>query len=194
MQRRRVYSTACMMSHSPGYRTEEPEFYRCKVCGTVQVRICPAGVLRQSREEPEDSRENKDVFLENPGTCCGKKLEKLVPCGDEEICKEHAVKYCIFGGFEHNTIRVEVDEGHHPMSGEHRIEWLYLRVFQGGQMKYLGAKGEAAVLFSMANEDAYAFCGREVCRMGWEHCLFQCKRGHVAYVYCSAHGLFRYEF
>lgn len=180
MQRRRVYSTACMMSHSPGYRTEEPEFYRCKICKTVQVRLRPAGVSGQAGE--------------NPGTCCKEPLEKLVPCTEQALCEAHPVRYCIFGGFEHNTIRVEVAEGYHPMGADHRIEWIYLRTFQGGQMKYLGTKGEAAALFSMANEDAYAFCGREVCRMGWEHCLFQCKRGHVAYAYCSEHGLFRYEF
>lgn len=180
MQRRRVFSTECMISHSPGYQTEEPEFYRCKVCGTVNVRVRPAGTQQSA---------HGDV-----GTCCGKKLEKLVPCENEAVYGEHQIKYYIFGGFEHNTVRVDVSEGHHPMREEHHIEWIFLRTFQGGQMKYLRVKGEAATLFSMANEDAYAFCGREICRMGWEHCLFQCKRGHVAYAYCSEHGLFRYQF
>ena len=208
MQRRRVYSTGCMISHSPGYRTQEPEFYRCGICGAVQVRIRSAGI-RQPPEKKEQSMEGTGQpaegtrqSMEEPqkhgpettGTCCGKRLEQLVPCTDQPVCEEHKIGYCIFGGFEHNTIRVEVDEGHHPMSEEHRIEWIYLRTFQGGQMKYLGVKGESATLFAMANEDAYAFCGREVCHMGWEHCLFQCKRGHVAYAYCSKHGLFRYVF
>ena len=180
MQRRRVYSTRCMISHPPGYRTEEPEFYRCKICGTVQVRLRPAGVPLPVHEDA--------------GTCCETTIEKLLPCKEEKVCGEHVIKFCVFGGFEHNTIRVEVAGGYHPMSEEHRIEWIYLRTFQGGQMKYLGFKGEAATLFSMANEDAFAFCGREICYMGWEHCLFQCKRGHAAYAYCSGHGLFQYQF
>lgn len=170
-----------MRSTAPPYRTSEPEFYRCAVCGTVNVRYRP---LNDQMLVPAEV-----------GNCCGQPLTELSACMDVRSCSgEHEMKYCVFGGFAHNTVRVEVAEGLHPMNEEHYIEWIFLRTFQGGQMKYLPFKGESATLFSMANEDAYVFCDREVCRMGWEHCLFQCKRGYVAFAYCNQHGLLRLPF
>lgn len=175
---KRVYSTACMVSHRPEYRTEAPAFFRCPVCGAVTVVSRPAGGAAPG---PEDG-----------GRCCGQPMVLLkLGQGQEDA---HRLDYCVFGGFAHNTIRVEVDGGYHPMTQDHHIQWIYLRTYQGGQLKYLPRPGESAALFSMAGEDAYSFCDREVCRMGWEHCLFQCKRGHVAYAYCNQHGLFRLAF
>ena len=179
-EHKRVYPTGCMTSRRPPYRTEEPEFYRCPVCGAVSVCCRPAGAPQGEAAEP--------------GRCCGRPMERLLPQDGSTEGDEHRLEYCIFGGFSHNTIRIEVDRGCHPMTQDHHIEWIYLRTYQGGQMKYLPRPGEAAVLFSMASEDAYSFCDREVCRMGWEHCLFQCKRGHIAYAYCSQHGLYRLMF
>lgn len=66
------------------------------------------------------------------GTCCSHPLTKLLPCREEEKIKEHLLQYCIFGGPEHNTIRVEVADGGHPMTEEHRIEWMFLYSYQGG--------------------------------------------------------------
>lgn len=177
---KRVYPTQCTTSRRPEYRTGEPEFYRCGLCGAVEVKYPPL------------SGQAEGTF--RPGTCCGRPLERLEPCGDEALWAEHRLDYCIFGGFAHNAVRVEVDGGLHPMRAGHRIEWLYLRTFQGGQMKYLPQRGPAAAVFAMAEEDAFVFCDREVCRMGWEHCLFQCKRDHMAYAYCDQHGLFRLRF
>ena len=44
---------------------------------------------------------------------------------------------------------------------------------------------------ALADEDAYVYCDREVCRMGHEYCQFECKRGMVLYAHCTVHGLFR---
>ena len=166
-----------MMSRRPAYRTEDSDFYRCAICGSVIIKNRPTGVKTCSYEEA--------------GVCCGHRLTRLEARVPDEA---HAMRFCIFGGFEHNTIRVEVQEGWHPMTSEHSIEWMYLRTFQGGQLKYLPQRGESAALFAMAGEDAFAFCDREVCRMGWEHCAFQCKQGHIAYAYCSQHGLYKLQF
>lgn len=178
--RKRVYSTECMMSRLPPYRTEEPLFFHCPSCGMVQVRLRPFGAPSSA---PGDA-----------GSCCGQTLEQLGICDDAELASEHQMDFCVFGGPAHNSIRIEVVEGVHPMEEEHCIEWIFLRTFQGGQMKYLPPKKASAAIFSMAEEDAFMFCGREVCRMGWEHCAFQCKRGHIAYAYCSRHGLFALRF
>ena len=165
------------MSRRPPYRTGQPEFYRCSVCGGLAVQ-----------NRPPDA---KPGSVSEAGVCCGHRLTRLEARPPDP---EHAMRFCIFGGFEHNTVRVEVQEGWHTMDSGHAIEWMYLHTFQGGQLKYLPQKGESAALFAMAGEDAFAFCDREVCRMGWEHCAFQCKRGHAAYAYCSEHGLFKLQF
>lgn len=115
-------------------------------------------------------------------------------CDSGTLSQEHQLDYTVFGGFQHNTIRVAVGEGTHPMNAGHHIEWIYLYTYQGGQMKYLPLKGPSSALFSLAEEDAYVYCDRPVCRMGWEHCQFQCKRGHIAYAYCNEHGLYRLAF
>lgn len=175
--KKRVYSTECMMSRLPPYRTGEPEFFRCSVCGMVQVRLRLVSSASTAAGEA--------------GGCCGQALEQLPVCGDEAVAAEHRLDFCVFGGPAHNSIRIELAEGAHPMEEDHRIEWIFLRTFQGGQMKYLPQKKASAAIFSMAEEDAFMFCGRDVCRMGWEHCAFQCKRGHIAYAYCSRHGLFK---
>ncbi|MEA5002509.1 MAG: desulfoferrodoxin family protein [Christensenella sp.] len=179
-EHKRVYSRECTISHSPGYRTQEPIFYRCSVCGTVVVRISPLDVASTDSQ--------------GGGHCCDQPMERLEICPDTSPDAAHGMRFCIFGGFANNTIRIEVDGGNHPMGEDHCIEWIYLRTFQGGQMKVLPKKKDSAALFAMAEEDAYAFCDREICRMGWETCHFQCKRGHIAYAYCNVHGLKRLEF
>ena len=79
------------------------------------------------------------------------------------------------------------------MTGDHRIEWIYVYDFQGGQFKYLPQGLSSRANFAFADEDAYAYCDRPICRMGREHCQFQCKRGLIFYAYCSMHGLFKLE-
>ncbi len=148
MENKQIYSTAFLGSRSPGYKTEKPEFYRCETCGNVIVKYAPlsgkAGAFECS--------------------CCGKQMQRLIPKNASEQMDEHHMAFNIFGGFDHNTIRITVDDGQHPMNTEHHIEWIYLRTFQGGQMKYLSSKSKSVTMFSLANEDAFVFCGRDVCK------------------------------
>lgn len=166
------YSTRCLISHRPPFRTVEPVFFRC-ACGAVTV-------VNQTNQ------------AELPVIhCCGAALEPLPLCQDSELLAQHRITFTVFGGFEHNAIRFAVDSGSHPMGKDHRIEWMYLRTYQGGQLKYLPLNRRAVANFSLADEDAFVYCDREICRMGREHCQFQCKRGMVVYAYCNLHGLMR---
>ncbi len=168
------YSTRCLISHRPPFRTAEPLFFRCGVCGAVSVVSRP----------PEGGT---SPVLQ----CCGRACQPLERCQDVEVLEQHRLDFVVFGGFEHNAIRVTVGGGSHPMEEGHRIEWVYLRTYQGGQLKLLPGKTRSAVNFSLADEDAYVYCDREICRMGREHCQFECKRGMAVYAYCSVHGLMR---
>lgn len=181
--KRRTFNTGYMLSRVPEYQIVIPQFYRCAVCGSVYVcygrrAAAPAGQTTDGLQ----------------GMCCGHPLMRLTPCTDEVLIKGHQLQYCIFGGTNHNTIKVDVCEGEHAMTAVHHIDWIFLYSFLGGQMKYLPPGRKSSAMFTMAEEDAFAFCGRDICKMGWETCNFQCKRGHVAYAYCSKDGLFELKF
>lgn|GEM_PF-807992 len=191
------YSTHCQISHRPPFRTYGPLFYRCECCGSLSVinhlvyDADPEAPGRQglpdnaTREYPGFARDLPTV------SCCGRSLKPLPVCSDSALIDEHRLEYTIFGGFEHNSMNITVAGGIHPMTREHRIEWIYVRGFQGGQLKMLPASGSSKANFSFADEDAYAYCDRPICRMGREHCQFLCKRELIIYAYCSRHGLFR---
>ena len=193
------FSTRCRISHRPPFRTQEPLFYRCSHCGSLTVFTRPAPDHPEaSGKAARPGTAGKSVRAESAGClpvlfCCGEELSPLPVCHDPKILEEHKIEFTLFGGFEKNAARITVGSGIHPMRGDHRIEWVYAGGFQGGQLKYLPAGGSSKAQFAFADEDAYAYCDRPVCRMGKEHCQFQCKRGLIFYAYCSRHGLFRLE-
>ena len=168
-------STRCRISHRPPFRTAEPVFYRCGECGNVIVM---------------NRREGGAGESETTVSCCGTELPALIPEDAGDAREEHRMRYTVFGGFEHTSTNVSVDNGAHPMNAEHRIEWIYMRTYQGGQLKMLPFPGKSSASFSFAEEDAYVYCDRDICKMGREHCQFQCRRGMMAYAYCNVHGLF----
>lgn len=174
------FSKRCLISHRPPFRTKDPQFYRCPVCGSVTVRNIPSGAHKIHHEAV-------------PVQCCGEPAELLIPLEGERTPEGHQIDFTVFGGLDGNAVRIAVDDGYHPMQGEHRIEWAYFRTFSGGQLKFLPASGRAVVTFAFADEDAYVYCNRDICRMGKEHCQFTCKRGNAVYVYCSVHGLTKLE-
>ena len=172
------YSTRCTISHRPAFMTGEPLFYRCLVCGEILV-------ANQTVLEDGYSHRPPQVV------CCGTPCLPLALCEDRALLDSHRMSFVIFGGYDRNTVRIEVDHGFHPMEADHRIDWIYLRTFQGGQLKRLPPRSRSFVNFSLADHDAFVYCDREICKMGREHCQFLCKRGLCAYAFCSRHGLFR---
>ena len=87
------YSTRCTMSHRPPFRTGEPIFFRCSHCGNVRV-VCPA---------PKGTWEIPVL------RCCDTELKPLQICRDPEVIRTHGLDFVVFGGFEHNAIRITVD-------------------------------------------------------------------------------------
>lgn len=167
---RQNYTTACMTSRRPPMHSSHPVFYRCESCGSVSIEYggCP--------------------LTGSKCGCNGTRLRLETPGPDEED-RTHILSYVFFGGAQHNAVRISVGGGSHPMTEEHRIEWIYLLTYEGGQMKFLDTSLKAQAVFAMAGNDAYSYCDRSICRMGREHCQFQCKGGWEVYAYCSLHGL-----
>ncbi|MFH1081268.1 MAG: desulfoferrodoxin family protein [Pseudomonadota bacterium] len=158
----------------------EPGFFICRHCGNLMIQ-------KRIHANAKKKAEKDGVLI----TCCGQLMSRLV-ANVEDTCEEqHIPKYTIKGGFANNAVEVRIGRTDHVMTEEHHIEWVYMYTFQGGQLKYLHATQEPKVTFAMADEDAFVYCDRPVCKMGRDHCMFQCKRDLIVYAYCNLHGLWK---
>ena len=65
------------------------------------------------------------------------------------------------------------------------LEWLYLKTYTGGYMKYIIPGKRPPVVFALADEDAFCYCDEDPCL----ECTFWCKRGFIIYGYVKGLGL-----
>lgn len=105
--------------------------------------------------------------------CCMEKMREIkpLPVGD-------AYSYEICGGFEHNAVQLFWKEKS-PL-------WGALRTFSGFYCKIVAKEKKAPLVFPLADEDAYVYCGREKCAK----CLYACKKGCALYCYEGEGRLF----
>lgn len=122
---------------------KEVKFYICEHCGNIVGLIKDAGV---------------------PVMCCGQKMTRLVPGAVEASGEKHIPAVSV----ENGTVKVCVGSEKHPMTEEHRIEWVYLQTDKGGQRKCLSAGEDPTVTFALAEEKPVA-----------------------VYAYCNLHGLWK---
>lgn len=165
MQPRRVEARPARLS-------EEPQFFQCGNCGNL--------IIQENMNKPQ-------INLQ----CCGKEMEVLIPNTYPDLADEHLPIITFTGGFERNAANIKIGKEPHPMIEEHHIEWIYLRTSEGGQFKRMKLNINPEANFSMADDDAYAYCNRPICYMGRRHCNFQCKRYFTAFIYCNQHGLWK---
>lgn len=131
--------------------------YHCKHCGNVlQVSIM------KSKESP---------------MCCNERMEQLEPKSPSEVSDDVLIDYKITGGYDENAIQVFWK----IKKEETFIQWIYLRTFTGGQLKYVTNPKKTSFVFALADEDAYAYCDEDPCL----ECNFRCKRGFEIYVYIA---------
>ena len=121
------------------------KFYICRHCGNLIVKIHDAGV---------------------PVSCCGEKMEELIPNTVEASGEKHKPVVSV----ENNLVRVAVGSVAHPMVPEHSIEWVFVETENGGQLKRLNPGSEPEVKFLLGDEKAVA-----------------------VYAYCNLHGLWKTE-
>lgn len=150
----------CRASSKPQCQSPEPVFWRCAHCGAMFQTIGGEG---QS----------------NSISCCNQFMEELIPIPVAELPREMELDYKIVGSFNENAVQVFWNEA------GYRPEWLYLKTFTGGQIKYLSDKKHPPVVFALADEDAYAYCDKDPC----VECTFRCKRGFVLYGWSTSIGL-----
>ena len=122
------------------------KFYICRHCGNIIVKLHDAGV---------------------PVSCCGQKMDELIPNTVEASGEKHVPVASV----ENGVVSVAVGSVAHPMVPEHSIEWVYLQTTKGGQRKCLNAGEAPTVTFALCDEQPVA-----------------------VYAYCNLHGLWKSEF
>ncbi|MCI9164311.1 MAG: hypothetical protein HFG59_13880 [Lachnospiraceae bacterium] len=141
----------------------EVAFYRCMECGALFPVTGGKGA------------EEKEIV------CCGQKARRLEPVDSETAGSQIQVTYQITGGYNDNAVRVSWKC---PSPKDHP-EWIYLKTFTGGYLKYVSSEKRPPMVFALADTDAFAYCDEDPCL----ECVFRCKRGFIIYVYDSRAGL-----
>lgn len=149
-------------TRKPSATCPETTFYRCPRCGRLFQELDRRG----EGEEP---------------CCCGGAMERLEPVAPEDLPGGVSLDYRIVGGYNDNAVQFFWQDA----DQENRLEWVYLRTFTGGCIKYPPEKKRPPIIFPLADEDAYAYCDQSPCL----ECVFRCKRGFILYAYLSGVGL-----
>lgn len=148
-------------TRKPSVQCPDVVFYRCNTCGMIHQRIGRA-------ETKPDIR------------CCGSEMEELKPIPVTEAGDGIDITYKIVGGYNDNAVRV-----FWKLEACWELEWLYLKTYTGGYMKYLIPGKRTPMVFALADEDAFSYCDESPCL----ECVFWCKRGFVIYGYVKNKGL-----
>lgn len=132
-------------------------FYRCQVCGAL---FPVTGGL---------ALEPKEII------CCGKQAENLITVDKTQVTDRMTLEYQIIGGYNDNAVRVTWNS----TAGKNAPEWIYLKTFTGGYLKYVSETKRSPMVFALADTDAFAYCDEDPCL----ECVFRCKRGFIIYAY-----------
>ena len=120
----------------------EIKVYRCKHCGNIAIKVIDSGV---------------------PMTCCGEKMEELIPGAVDAAVEKHVPVVTREG----DKVSVAVGSAAHPMTAEHYIQFVILNTTAGVQIAKLSPNDEPVAVFTVLS-------GAEVIK---------------AYAYCNLHGL-----
>lgn len=147
----------------PADQCPEVAFYRCPACKALYPVTGGKDL------------ENKQI------QCCGHMAERLIPTPAASAADIMAVSYEITGGYNDNTVRVSWKSKPYGR----RPEWVYLKTFTGGYLKYVSDTKRPPLAFALADTDAFCYCDEDPCL----ECVFRCKRGFIVYVYDLEAGL-----
>lgn len=135
-----------------------PQFFLCESCGGVFQMIGSKG---------------------SQAHCCSAPMKSLQPASLEAGCGLQ-IAYKIVGGFNENAVKVTWSSASKDLAPE----WIYLRTFTGGQLKYV-VPSKHSIVFALADTDAYCYCDEDPCL----ECTFRCKRDFAIYAFNSKLGL-----
>ncbi|KNZ43153.1 hypothetical protein [Acetobacterium bakii] len=138
-------------------------FYYCSCCGSVF--------------------QGTSVRNESIPICCDGAMDILEAKECLDFSAKILINYRIIGGYNENAIEVfwQIKEA------SAAPQWIYLKTFTGGQLKYVKNSEKSSFIFALADEDAYVYCNEDPCL----ECTFRCKRGFEIYVYLNKAGLIK---
>ncbi|QAT48953.1 hypothetical protein EQM14_03720 [Caproiciproducens sp. NJN-50] len=136
----------------------DPQFFLCESCGSVFQLIGTA-----------------DAEVR----CCSAPMKKLQPVPLEAGCGL-MIDYEIVGGFNENAVKVTWYSSTDALAPE----WICLKTFTGGQLKYI-PPSKHSIVFALADTDAYCYCDEDPCL----ECTFRCKRGFALFAWNRELGL-----
>ncbi|HOV68761.1 MAG TPA: desulfoferrodoxin family protein [Clostridia bacterium] len=111
------------------------EFYVCKHCGNVAVKLFDSG---------------------SSLVCCGEAMSLLEPNTVEASVEKHLPVVTISG----DKVLVEIGSAEHPMIDTHYIAWIYLATDRGGSIACLkpGDKPKATFTADGKVKAVYEYC------------------------------------
>lgn len=113
------------------------QFYKCKHCGQIVAKV---------------EATKADII------CCGEPMEEMVPNTVDASQEKHVpVSECKDG-----EVRVRVGSEDHPMSKEHRIQWIYVETKSGSYFKCFRPEEKPHACFTLGEnekpEKIYTLC------------------------------------
>ena len=175
----RISPTRTHATWKPGVSDDPLPFFRCRACASTFVALDGATGPRVDRSLRRAEAALPYAVNEFAPSCCGEPMERLEPAKEggqgsfELLCK-------VVGGFDANALQVrwKSEDGRDP-------RWIALKTFTGMQVAYVLPGKRPPVTFALADEDAYAYCDEDPCRV----CTFRCKSGFQLYAYVDGLGL-----
>lgn len=149
-----------------------------------QRRRGPSITRTKSRRKPPLLRRSLDWYQAADGQLLLSMMApttEMKPVAIQPADAEHKLTYQIYGGLDRNAIKVDVS----AVAATHHLQWIALMTFTGVQYKRI-TPGKQEYIFALADEDAYAYCGKDPC----EECVFKCKNGFMLYLCCQEDGIF----
>ncbi|KAF5081565.1 hypothetical protein DSECCO2_108840 [anaerobic digester metagenome] len=159
----------CKLPRKPWIKHAVLHFWHCKSCSRLLHEYL-------SEDHSADSRAASSLAP----VCCGQPMQPLLPQTPQGAASLLDIDYEIVGGLNNNAVRVRWNKAAAPPP-----MWIALQTYTGVYLKHISPKKLPPVVFPLSDEDAYAYCDKDIC----EQCLYCCKKGCAIYVYTGESGM-----
>lgn len=122
------------------------KFYRCEICGNIIAAVKETEV---------------------PVTCCRVEMTEIIPDVIDASSEKHVPVFTQDG----LNVHVRVGETEHPMTQDHRIEWIAVQTNKGNARKEIKAGDRPEACFALCHDEEIT----------------------AVYAYCNLHGLWKSE-
>lgn len=112
-------------------------FFICPVCGNVVMKLVDSGVVP---------------------SCCGQEMRLMEPNAVDASLEKHVPQ---LSRTDKGELLVQIGSEPHPMTNEHRIQFVYVETEKGGQLRYFKPDQPASIEVCDCDDSAtavYAYC------------------------------------